>query len=215
MIIFLTVLYCISLFSLIYTTFHNEFKKYRVYTKTITSLLFVLLYLNVAKVINIYMLSAVLLCLLGDFLLALTRNGEKTHMIHGIIAFLCAHFMYISAMLSHSSFAFVQFLFPLFGLFLLKTIISKLNIELGNKKTMIYIYTCIVFFMNSQAIRLLTTHFNSFGYLLGIGGTLFMISDMILLFLYFKYKNNLTLQISNSLIYYTAQYLMAIAFMFI
>lgn len=215
MTILLTLFYIISLVGLLYTTTHKHFKKYRIYTKSLTSMLFILLYLNVSKEINLFMFSAIVLCFLGDFFLALQNNDKKTHMIHGIIAFLCAHFMYISVMLSYSSFRFIQFLFPLLGLFLLKIITSKLNIELGNKKVMIYIYTFIIFLMNSQAIHIFITKCNTFGYLLGIGGTLFVISDMILLFLYFKYKNNLPLQISNSITYYTAQYLMVISFMFI
>lgn len=211
----LTIFYMISLISLIFTTFYEKYRKYRIISKSATSFIFILLYLCAANSINLFMLAAVIFCFLGDVFLALQKNNQKTHMLHGIAAFLLAHIMYIAVMQRYVSFHFIQILWSMIGVLILKFITSQLKIELGKKKTMIYIYTFIIFLMNSLAISTFITQSNMFGYLLGIGGTLFVLSDMILLFLYFKYKNNLPLQISNSMTYYTAQYLMVISFMFI
>lgn len=154
------------------------------------------------------MLLALIFCMLGDVLLGYTKNDKKVFMVPGLLSFLLAHIMYITVMNHFVGFHWFQLIFSIFGLVLLKIVTYTLDIHFGFKRYVIWLYTFIIFMTGSKALGLLYTHQNI---CMGIGGISFLISDFILLFLYFKYKNNKILQFSNSIIYYFAQYMFAIS----
>lgn len=210
--IILSLLYLLSFCIFIFTTFSDKYHKYRPLTKTITSIIFVLSYL-ILDASKPLMLIALILCMLGDFFLGIIKNDKKIFMIQGLVCFMMAHIIYIYLMCQDISFKLTDLIIPIIGLLFIYFISHKLKMDLKNKALPIYLYSFIVFFMGSKALYILLYSTHSGADVFAIGGILFLISDLILLFLYFKFKNNTKLQLANSILYYLAQYLMVISFL--
>ena len=210
----ITIGYWISFGLLLYTTIEPKFNKYRPIAKGVTSLLFVSIYLILNDHFDLIMLIALLCCLCGDILLAFKKNGQKRFFVSGMLAFLLAHTFFLMVMTHYAPFTLIDTIMSIIALIILKVITYKLDIHFGYKRYMIWLYAFIVVLMGNKAIDMAIFAPSAYAILLGIGGTLFVISDIVLLFLYFKYKNNLMLQLTNSCIYYLAQFLLALAFSF-
>lgn len=210
----ITICYWISFGLLLFTTIKPKFNKYRPLAKGITSFLFILIYLVLNDHFDLIMLAALLCCFCGDVLLAFKKNGQKRFFVSGMLAFLLAHALFLMVMTYYAPFTLVDTIMSIVALIVLKIITYKLDIHFGYKRYIIWLYTFIVVLMGNKAIDMAIFAPSAYAILLGIGGTLFVISDIVLLFLYFKYKNNLLLQLTNSCIYYLAQFLLALAFSF-
>lgn len=215
MAILISCLYLVLFILLIYVTLNEKLFKYRFIFKLVTSFCFVIIYLVTFKKFDFFMFLALILCVCGDGFLAYIKDGKKVFMVYGMASFLLAHIMYINVMLSHSRFVLVDSFISIIALVALKLLTLKLDMYFGAKRYIIWLYTFIIFLMVTKAIDVLVLKQDMFSLLFGIGACLFVISDIILMLLYFKFKDNKTLQITNSVVYYLAQYLMAISFMFV
>ncbi|MCI5774291.1 MAG: lysoplasmalogenase [Erysipelotrichaceae bacterium] len=211
----ISIFYWLSFLALIYVTSSRTLQKYRIFCKALTSSLFIAVYLILNKQLDMVMLGALIACFIGDILLGYKKNGHTQYLVYGASAFLIAHLLYIYVMSQFASLQLSDTLLSIFALIILKLITYKLDIHFGSKRYIIWLYTFIVVMMGNKAFDIALTQPSLFGHMLGAGGILFVLSDFILLFLYFKFKNNLQLQLTNSFIYYLAQYLLALAFYFI
>lgn len=163
-----------------------------------------------------YLFVGILFCFLGDrFLGYADHNIDASidYLKKGIYSFGIAHLFFILFLQKYQAISYLDFIIPIF-LMILLFIFKKLKlVNLRNIDTLIYIYTFIVGFMTSKAISV--TLFASVGmthhYILTIGSILFVLSDTVLLFLYFYKKKVEFLRPFNLLLYYSAVFLLAVS----
>ena len=205
------IIYWLSFSIFLYTTINEKLNKYRPLTKGITSFCYVLIYLLFNQHFNLMMLIALICCFLGDLFLAF-KKINKVYFILGMLSFLLAHIFLLKLMMEYSPLNLINFSMAIIALILLKITTYKLDIHFGFNRYIIWLYTFIIVLMGSKALNLAIFHSSLSTIVLGIGGTIFIISDIILMLLYFKYKNNMKLQLANSCLYYFTLFLFAIAF---
>lgn len=197
------VLYLVLLISLLWVAYHRTlFQKYYTLSKSLSSIGFIVvatvaLLRGGSKQIFFYLLPCLILCMCGDILLGLAnthRNAFTKLFVSGTCAFFAGHILYCYAFTklrtADYSITLVEYLLPI-ALILAVFACSKnqkFHLDKG-KKPLIFLYAGVVGLMCSKAIHFAyTQNFSRTGALIMLGAILFLISDMLILFLYF-YEN--------------------------
>lgn len=204
-------LMCISLCFLIYFTY-NSHRKMRIKAKLVTSALFILIglagYFNSSNIFSLLIIIALIFSFFGDLFLALKH--KTLYFILGLISFSIAHIIFSLAFISISGFR------PI--LLILSAIIGLIGVYLLNSikdfsfKGLLFpssIYAILLIFMTLNSIMLLET-ISVFSLLTFIGAVLFLISDIILSFIYFYKTPPKALSFFNMISYYIGQGLIAL-----
>lgn len=198
--------------------------KQRTITKAIASLSFLavgitsFIYGTGDKTYGYILLLGLTLGVVGDIGLGLKRVFKKTaHIcfILGTIAFLLGHVAYISL--------FVMMAPVTLGDVLMAAALALGFIVVGNKahinyrymRPIAYMYMATIAFMVIKAISLLPLcGMTTSNIMVALGAVLFVISDMILAFLYFGDKNQTYLKTINLITYYSGQLLIALSILY-
>ena len=164
------------------------------------------------------LLLGLILGVLGDIGLGLKRVFKKTaHIcfILGTIAFLLGHVAYISL--------FVMMAPVTLGDVLMAAALALGFIVVGNKahinyrymRPIAYMYMATIAFMVIKAVSLLPLlGMTTSNVMVALGAVLFVISDMILAFLYFGGKKQTYLKTINLITYYGGQLLIALSILY-
>lgn len=210
----------ISIF--IYTNFRIT-QKQRTIIKTIASLSFLavgitaFLYGSGDRTYGYMILLGLTLGVLGDIALGLEGVYKKTEhvwFIIGTVAFLLGHVTYISL--------FVMMSPVTLGDVLMASALALGFMIVGNKvhvnykyMTIANIYMAIIAFMVIKAGSLLPLlGMTTSNIMVALGAILFVISDIILAFLYLGDKNHIYLKIVNLASYYSGQLLIALSILY-
>lgn len=197
-------------------------RKYYLPVKTVVSLLFVSTgiaafavgeqhsYWNFAL-----LMVALLACLAGDVFLAfvdhdLTMRARPFTM--GAGSFALAHLIFCIGLYKRVGFSFIDLILPLVLWGFLFFLEKKDLVRLKSFKGMAYGYTVMVGLMTTKAIEVGVTTGLSLpnAVLLVAGSTLFLVSDIILLFLYFGTRRKKWTRPANLSTYYMGLYLLAL-----
>ena len=215
----------ISLGFLIYFNYHPHGYKMPI-VKTITSLLFIAICISSYKTIYlntqyfIFILLALILSLIGDVFLAFNNSSsdEVSKMfVYGLSSFSIAHIFFSLAFCTLTPVLVWHIL-----LFILISVISILFLNLikgfnfkGAYK-LVVTYSIIISFMFTRALSLTSLiHENFWSTILVIvGACLFLLSDLILCFIYFHKKSPSYMTALNLLCYYVGQGLIALSLAF-
>jgi len=194
--------------------------------KTITSLLFIAICISSYKIIYlntqyfIFILLALILSLIGDVFLAFNNSSsdEVSKMfVYGLSSFSIAHIFFSIAFSTLTPVLIWHIL-----LFILISVISILFLNLikgfdfkGAYK-LVVTYSIIISFMFTRALSLTPLiHENFWSTILVIvGACLFLLSDLILCFIYFHKKSPSYMTALNLLCYYVGQGLIALSLAF-
>lgn len=216
---FLLSLYYICAFCfLIITCYRHTFDKYHVTAKSLTSLGFLAIafFGNACKEDYTYfyhLIPALFLCFLGDFFLALKTKNNRTqnkYFLLGLASFLMGHIAFTIAFNSILKFSFATIAVPLFGVVLAIGMFQLKEMEVGEMKAPVIVYSYFVSMLFVKCGEILfAMGLNSFTGVLFAGSLLFMISDLILLFIYFYKKKFKILTFMNLLTYYIGLYLLS------
>ena len=192
----------------------------KLYTKTTTSLLFVVLcifsYLySKGDIIYFSLLLAGLLCsLLGDVFLGIQSKDKRPlnkMFLLGLISFSFTHIFYISAFSHIYPLNIKDIFFSLLMIFIVIIfLISRKNFNFQGFFIPTCIYSILISLMFCKCIS--TSLFlgrSIVSLLLILGSTLFVISDIILSFIVFDGKNTNYISILNLTTYYIGQFLIA------
>lgn len=212
--IFFTLM-CISLCFLIYFTY-NSHRKMRIKAKLITSTLFILIglagYFSSPSVFSSLIIVALIFSFFGDFFLALKH--KTIYFILGLTSFAIAHIIFSLAFISICGFKAVllalSFIIGIIGIYLLNSI---KDFDFKNLLIPSSIYSVLLIFMTLNGLMLLKT-INLFSVLTFIGAVLFLISDIILSFIYFYKNPPKSLSFFNMFSYYIGQGLIALAVLY-
>jgi len=192
--------------------------------KTITSLLFIAICISSYKIIYlntqyfIFILLALILSLIGDVFLAFNNSSsdEVSKMfVYGLSSFSIAHIFFSIAFSTLTPVLVWHIL-----LFILISVMSILFLNLikgfdfkGAYK-LVVTYSIIISFMFTRALSSLI-HDNFWSTTLVIvGACLFLLSDLILCFIYFHKKSPSYMTALNLLCYYVGQGLIALSLAF-
>lgn len=189
--------------------------KAQILWKSIASAGFVLLGCGVLFLQNIDAYTNIILIglfvgAIGDYLLArqyIDKEHKKIYFLLGLSAFTFGHVAYSLAFYQGS----VQTLFMMLGICIVLAtitvfILGKLHLQFKEMKIAVWIYCGIIYFMEIQALLLLG-QCNIAHIVLNIGTLFFVLSDLILAFIYFKNMDTMYMNRWNLTFYYLAQLL--------
>lgn len=187
-------------------------------TKVITSSLFVIISLigyrnRPQKGYRKYVLIAVFLCFLGDFLLGINFLSSINFFAFGLLSFLLAHIFFIIGLRRFSKFHLYELIAPL-GTSLLVFLLSKTSLmDFGSSLIIILIYGLFVGFLASISIENLRYQKNNKCIVtFSIGGILFFVSDWILMVKIFGTGTFPGVEFWALLVYYIAMIFISLAF---
>ncbi|MEG0014737.1 MAG: lysoplasmalogenase family protein [Niameybacter sp.] len=201
-----------SLITLLIITYLIPQSKWRITIKSITSLGFltigIICYLSSShSYSSAYLLLGLTLCFIGDIFLAFAHGRPLKHnpvAILGIITFGFAHLLFVISFILQGFVIPVFFLFlPISIGFLTLIIMIKDPFDFGLIRILIAIYAFIITLMLVAAF---CTHIP----IIIIGACFFVISDVILCFVYFFAKNYPILRCLPYIFYYIGQLLLAL-----
>lgn len=218
MLFWLTVIYIIFFVFLIGTCYLSSLRKYHITAKVLCSAVFV----GAACLGNMQspnnalfwrLLPAFLFCFFGDFFLAWReKKDSETLFLLGLASFLTGHCIFLWAFEILASSNWKSVLLPLAGVMLVLLLLRLKYMKIGKMKVPVIIYAYFVTALFIKCAQ--TAKFGDesiFFKLVFWGGLIFLISDLIILFLYFYEKKYGIMKFLNLFTYYTATYLLALS----
>lgn len=215
---FFTTCYVAAFVLLILSCYVERFHKYHLFFKCLNSMLFLLIAVYgmtrvTDDIIFWRLFPAFCFCFLGDFFLArkLEAKAEK-NFVYGLASFLAAHCLFLIAFSFLEPSTFFVFLLPVLGVFLTMILMNLKKMVVGKfkKPVLVYSYFVTALFVKCGQLYLLEND-RLFNKLVFLGGTLFLVSDMIILFLYFYQTKYKVVRFLNLFTYYSATYFLALA----
>ena len=198
---------------------HKEKYVPAVILKGLASLCFVLLGIACSKGGSYagQIVAGLILGMAGDILLNLRfvfeKAGKKIFLV-GIFVFLLGHVLYLIALLGRAKMWYIPVLLGIvLAFFLLKWIFSKVSVGKAFKVFGIF-YVGAVAVMAVTAVWNLITLGGTDALLFAVGGVLFLVSDLILIFNTFMGTTKFSLRIANLSLYYAGQLLIALSLLF-
>ncbi|HBP26029.1 MAG TPA: hypothetical protein DD618_03660 [Acholeplasmatales bacterium] len=156
--------------------------------------------------------------LVGDIVLGLRRlyrNPKKEFFLSGLFMFFLGHVLYMIAFSKFSTLNIHVFLISAAVLTIFMVIIMDLSgVNFGSTRPAVIIYTLISALLLSVTVVNVIAVFTMVNLLLVLGALLFVTSDFLLSFLYFKKMNTVSmrvLKILNIAAYYAGQTLFALS----
>lgn len=163
-----------------------------------------------------FLFLALLFCLIGDFFLGKVDfdifSNTKCFK-YGVVSFSIAHIFFSVMFYLFIGFELTNFILPIILMFVVHFLEKFDLIEVRELKFIITIYAAIIGIMATMAIKvaLYGNLQSTYGMLTKIGAILFLLSDLILAFLYFgKMKNKEKLRVFNLSTYYLGCYILAL-----
>jgi uncharacterized membrane protein YhhN len=160
------------------------------------------------------LLPALLACLGGDVILGI-YNRRRKHWLFavGLLLFLLAHLGFLYAFGNNTW-------YWQFGIFPIVSIVGVMVLSLWPRMKMgwmtfpIILYVAVITLMVQKATQLFINTQQLAGLLLMVGSWLFLLSDVLLLFLYFMHRPSKWLHSSNLILYYLAMLLIVMSIRF-
>lgn len=198
-----------------------ERKKYYPAVKSINSLAFLGILLAVeafsGEIHQFWlMIPAFLCCFAGDILLAFyNRHRKKIHFLMGLATFLAGHICFVRWLCWRQKLSLADFIFPLLAIGITWGLTSMKTIHTGRLKPFILIYAFFVALLFSKAVSVLLAELTLSNAMVALGGTLFLVSDISILFLYFYKNKGVGIHIFNLATYYYGMFFLATNLLFL
>ena len=202
---------------LLYTLINKRYRKYFLYLKIICSFCFLCLSFFCAfKGNNLlffkYIFPAFFLCFLGDIILGIfNKSKRKRYFLSGSILFLAGHIVFLTAFYRLQVFSIYEIFFPITVVIFTAFLVKKKKMQLGKILPFAYIYAFFVAMLFSKSTHMFIEIKSLSTLLLNVGSFLFMISDLLILFLYFYRKRRWATHGFNIATYYYGIFLMVLS----
>jgi uncharacterized membrane protein YhhN len=210
--------YTLAFGFLMATCYVDRLKKYYTLAKLVNSTGFIVAAIwgkSLTGNTSLYnsLLPAFVLCLCGDVLLGLSdaKKSDKLFLA-GLFSFLIGHITFIVAFNAIVPLSIYDFIFPA-AVVILTALLTKMDgMELKSMKGYALVYSFFVAMLFSKAVSLvLIQGLSTRNILLCSGSLLFLISDTIILFLYFYVKKHHLVKFFNLFTYYYGMLLIALS----
>lgn len=191
--------------------------------KTTTSLLFIAaaitgVYIKmpggVALQYSLLFVCGLLLGLIGDIFLDLKimyPGHADTYTFSGMAAFALGHIFYIYASIMYFGFDLWSLAVSAAVILLILLSIKLFKLKIGKFWPPVIIYTILLSFFASNALFNMVNNWNIANTFVFFGALFFLLSDLILSMTYFGGKNGKGYIIINHILYYMAQYALALS----
>lgn len=161
-----------------------------------------------------------LICgLIGDILLDLKvmyKESSSLYMHGGMVAFLVGHLYYLAALIIYFGFNWIPVVIALV-LAVIIGLVSKFMLKFNFAEHTIstYAYSFFLSYMMVQACYAAVTQgFTTCTVLLAAGAILFLLSDLVLVMIYYDNKDTRPFLAANYILYYAAQYTLALSILY-
>lgn len=217
----LIICYSIAFILLMFSCYWQPFKKYHVLCKCAASMFFLVTAIyggikNPGGNVFWELFPALLFCFLGDYFLAKkSENKAKKNFMCGLLSFLIGHCLFLVGLSFYEPSNVYVFLLPFAGVLLTFGLLHLKKMVVGSFKRPVLMYAYFVsalFFKCAQIF--LHGDGSLFYFLILAGGALFMVSDIIILFLYFYQTRYGIIKFLNLFTYYAATFLLALSILF-
>jgi len=162
-----------------------------------------------------------LICgLIGDIVLDLKILYPESSSLYqhgGMIAFLLGHLFYLSALLIYFGFSWIPLVFAvLIALAIILVSINILKIDFKEHTINSYLYSFFLSYLMTQACyAAFIQGFVAATLLLAVGSVLFLLSDVVLIGIYYQNKDSRPFIVVNHVLYYAAQYTIALSILYL
>lgn len=212
--------YILSFCALIFVSYKENLSSYRLGIKSLTSLGFIAIGLvsgmqsqNLG--LFLHLLPAFVFCFIGDALLAVTDDsGSKKFFLFGLFAFLTGHILFTTGFDSLAPFKWQELILPMLALPLALFLTKLEHMETGKMRNYVLIYSFFVTLLFSKGLSVYFATQNIFGTMVLCGSISFILSDGIIMFLYFYKKKHPWVRFFNLFTYYLATVLLAFSIYF-
>jgi uncharacterized membrane protein YhhN len=161
-----------------------------------------------------------LICgLIGDIVLDLKvmyRESTSLYQHGGMVAFLVGHLYYLAALIIYFGFDWMPVVIALV-LAVIIGLVSKfiLKFNFAEHTVDTYAYSFFLSYMMTQACyAAITQGFTTCTVLLAAGAILFLLSDLVLVMIYYDNKDSRPFIAANYILYYAAQYTIALSILY-
>ena len=161
-----------------------------------------------------------LICgLIGDIVLDLKvmyRESSSLYQHGGMVAFLVGHMYYLAALIIYFGFSWMPVVIALV-LAVIIGLVSKfiLKFNFAEHTISTYAYSFFLSYMMTQACyAAITQGFTTCTVLLAAGAILFLLSDLVLVMIYYDNKDSRPFIAANYILYYAAQYTIALSILY-
>ena len=197
-----------------------SWKKYYVIGKAAASLSFLGILLYAAIVSNAIgqfwlMIPAFLCCFTGDIYMALyNRQRKKIYFLMGLTIFLSGHVFFVRWLCRMQPLLMRDFLIPIGAVALTLGLTSLKKMHTGRLRPFLLVYAFFVALLFSKSLRLGISEMTLPHGMIALGGCLFLISDLSILFLYFYKKRSVGVHLFNLATYYYGMFFLAASLLF-
>lgn len=220
--VLLLLIYILLFAFLIGTVYIERLESYHTIAKTAASLGFVAVaiygYIQSGDTRFFFaMLPALLLCLGGDFFLSLPSADDfGIGFFAGLITFTLGHIAFLVVFILMTPITWYEFILPLLLVIVIFLVTRGPGFDLGNLTIPILLYGFLVAWTFSRSgVIILALGLTGRTICLFFGSLLFMISDIILLFVYFYEQDFSWMSFVNLASYYSGMFLLAASIYFI
>ncbi len=200
---------------------HTEWKKYYIWVKVLNSLAFLIVFFTSTyisgEIIQFWlMLPAFFCCFVGDILMAAyNRYRKRIQFLMGLGIFLAGHLCFVRWLAAMQAISVIDLLIPVLAVLLTWYLVSRKDVHTGKLKPFILIYAFFVamFFVKGQHLAIISPSLSNI--MIAVGSMLFLISDISILFLYFRKRKGPFIHLFNLATYYYAMFLLATQLLFL
>lgn len=220
LIITIFIFYSIPFTYLIITLQCDKYKNKYVLSKTLNSLGFILVSIicgiigNNINLLKVF-LPGFVFCFIGDFVLGLYNNTkEQKYFLVGLFSFLLGHIAFILAYTKIQDFMIIDIVFPIIAIVITYLLSNLKNMHCNKMTPLVCVYSFFVSLLFSKSIHILLIFKTTQFIFLAVGSSLFLISDILILFLYFYQKHSPAVAILNLATYYYGIFFIALSLLF-
>jgi uncharacterized membrane protein YhhN len=199
---------------------NKKYSSLYILAKTLNSLGFILVAIICANIGDNFELfknfaPGFIFCFLGDFILGFYNDTKKQkYFLIGLGLFLLGHVAFVIAFTTIQSFMLVDLIFPVIAIAITVGLNKLPNMNCEKMKPIVCIYSFFVSLLFAKSIHIFYIIRTTQMFSLTFGATLFLISDILILFLYFYMKKSPLVAILNLATYYYGIFFIALSLLF-
>lgn len=162
------------------------------------------------------MLPGILFCFVGDVFMALyNRQRKRLHFLLGVGIFLSGHLCFVRWLCSMQPIGMTDLIIPVSAVLLTWYLVSRRDIHTGRMQPFIILYAFFVALFLAKALHLAWSGPTMAHLMIAAGSILFFVSDVSIIFLYFRKRKGAGIHIFNLTTYYAAMFLLASHMLFL
>jgi uncharacterized membrane protein YhhN len=199
---------------------NKKYSNLYVLAKTLNSLGFILVAIICASIGDNYELfnnlaPGFIFCFLGDFILGFYNDTQKQkYFLIGLSLFLIGHIAFVLAFTTIQNFMLVDLIFPVIAIAITIGLNKLPEMNCEKMKPIVCVYSFFVSLLFSKSMHIFYMIRTTQMFSLAFGSTLFLISDILILFLYFYKKKSSLVAILNLATYYYGIFFIALSLLF-